>query len=265
MKNLARLLIAAAFSFAATPFAVADDVPTPPAGHRVVDQSHVLAAAEVAKLADKLKALESRTGAQVAVLTVPSAGQEGIAPFANRVFVAWKLGRKGVDDGVLVVLATQDRRVRIEVGRGLEGDITDVMAKRITADKMAPLLANKKYALGLNAGVDAIAEIIDRASGAPNSAPPPPPPNIGVPSSQIDGGGHFWGYFVIGSIVLALIWLLFRVHRSSAYAGASGSSSSGAWSGSDSSSFSSDSGGSSSNDSGGGGGDSAGGGSDSSY
>jgi uncharacterized protein len=261
MKNLASLFFVAAFSVAA-PFVVADDIPTPPAGHRVVDQSHVLTVAEVIKLADKLKALESRTGAQVAVLTVPSAGQEGIAPFANRVFVAWKLGGKDVDNGALVLLATQDRRVRIEVGRGLEGDITDVMAKRITADRMAPLLAKQKYALGLNAGVDAIAEIIDAPHIAPNAAPPPPPENIGVPSWQLNGSRPIW--IGLGAVLalLAMVGLVFRSRRRGVVDPVSGNWSSRSWSGSSSSS---DSGSSSSNDSSGGGGDSAGGGSDSSY
>jgi uncharacterized membrane protein YgcG len=264
MKYMARLFFAAAF-LVAVPFAVADDVPTPPAGHRVVDQSHVLAGAEITQLADKLRALESRTGAQVAVLTVPSAGQEGIAPFANRVFVGWKLGHKDVDDGVLIVLATQDRRVRIEVGRGFEGDITDVAAKRITADKMAPWLAKKKYALGLNAGADAIAEIIDNAKDASNAVPPPLPENIGVPSWQLNGSKPLWILLGIVLALIALIGLVFRLRRRSIYDPASGSWSSRSWSDSSSSSFSSDSGGSSSNDSSGGGGDSAGGGSDSSY
>jgi uncharacterized membrane protein YgcG len=261
MKNMARLFLAAAF-LVAIPFALADDVPTPAAGHRVVDQSHVLTGAEATQLADKLKALESRTGAQVAVLTVPSAGPEGIAPFANRVFVGWKLGRKDVDDGVLVVLATQDRRVRIEVGRGLEGDITDVAAKRITADRMAPWLAKQKYALGLNAGVDAIAEIIDNAKGTPNAGPPPPPENIGVPSWQLNGSRPIWIALAAVLALVALIGVVFRSRRRT-YDPVSGGGSSQSWSGSSSSSFASDSGGSSSNDSGGG--DSAGGGSDSSY
>jgi uncharacterized protein len=263
MKNPARLFFAMAFSVA-MPFAVADDVPTPPPGHRVVDQSRVLTGAELTQLADKLKALESRTGAQVAVLTVPTAGQEGIAPFANRVFVGWKLGRKNVDDGVLVVLATQDRRVRIEVGRGLEGDITDIAAKRITADRMAPWLAKQKYGLGLNAGVDAIAEIIDGASKTSNAAPPPPPENIGVPSWQLNGSRPIWILLAVVLALIALIGLVFRSRRR-IYDPVSDNGSSRSWSDSSSSSFSSDSGGSSSNDSSGGGGDSAGGGSDSSY
>jgi uncharacterized protein len=276
MKTPARICAIALLVFAMRPAAFAAETPTPAAGHRVVDESHVLSAAEVHQLADKLKNIEDTTGAQIAVLTVPSAGDEGIAPFANRVFVAWGLGHKGVDNGVLIVLASKDRRVRIEVGRGLEGDIPDVIAKRITADTMGPHFKAGRFAEGFNAGVDALASHIGAKPGAPtpasttesvSDAPPPPPSGIGVPSSQL---GRRVGPFLLSTLVFgfaALFGLVFLIAfiviarkrgwtSGSGYAGGSGFGSSG----SSSSSFSSDS-----NDSSGGGGDSAGGGSDSSY
>lgn len=237
----------------------------------MVDQGKVLKPAEVLALADKLKALEDRTGAQVAILTVPSAGQEGIAQFANRVFVAWGLGHKGVDDGVLIVLATRDRRVRIEVGRGLEGDIPDVIAKRITADTMAPLLKDGHYAEGLGAGIDALATHIGKDAGSTRDAdqPPPVPPNIGASSAQLMDpwcGSEACNNDlkkiagVVAFLVLFIAFLIYKwrhtVTRRHALGGASGS---------DFGSSSSGSSSSSSNDSSGGGGDSAGGGSDSSY
>jgi uncharacterized protein len=258
-----RIFPVAALVFALYSIAFAADTPTPPAGHRVVDESKVLSAAEVNQLADKLKHIEDTTGAQFAVLTVPSAGDEGIAPFANRVFVAWGLGHKGVDDGVLIVLATKDRRVRIEVGRGLEGDIPDVIAKRITADTMGPHFKAGRYADGFNAGVDALASHLDVSA----DSPPPPPEGVGVPSSEL---GERIGPFLVSTVVFALAALfgfglplvtVFLAWKRGWKPGGGSSRESGASSSGGSSSSSS----SSSNDASGGGGDSAGGGSDSSY
>lgn len=264
MKILATLVLA----FAVCAQTGAADVPTPAAGHRVVDESHVLTSAEVQQLADKLKALEVETGAQVAVLTVPTAGDEGIAPFANRVFVAWGLGKKGVDNGVLIVLATTDRKVRIEVGRGLEGDIPDITAKRITADTMAPFLKNGKYAEGLIAGVDSLATRIDKTQ-------PRPKPRATPRATEYEDS--LWGYLLRGPMVvlyvifamLTGVLVYFRIHPEKVPRETPpGTGNPNGWRDSSMSSSgftSSDSSSSSSNDSSGGGGDSAGGGSDSSY
>jgi uncharacterized protein len=256
----------------------AAQAPIPPAGHRVVDQSHLLKPSEVRELADSLQALQDKSGAQVAILIAPTAGDEGIAPFANRVFVAWGLGKKGVDNGVLIVLVANDRKVRIEVGRGLEGDIPDAVAKDITADVMAPEFKAGRYFEGMKKGLDALAKRLgvaaddkaDAASGNTpaelNAAPPPIPDNIGVSSASLFN--PFCGTSECSDDLLKLLavsgFLLFLVvvivyqwrHTSTRRSGSGGSSDSR----SDSSSSSS-----STNDSSGGGGDSAGGGSDSSY
>jgi len=262
------IILIALLVFALCPTAFAAETPTPPAGHRVVDEGHVLSDIEIRQLADKLKSAEDTTGAQIAVLTVPSAGDEGIAPFANRVFVAWGLGHKGVDDGILIVLASKDRRVRIEVGRGLEGSIPDVIAKRITADTMGPHFKAGRFADGFNAGVDALVSRIDAspADGTQAEAPSAPPA-IGVASSEL---GQRVGPFLVSTLVFGfaalfglgfLLWLVFTARKRGWTSGGGNSGSTGFMSsGSSSSSSSSDS-----NDSSGGGGDSAGGGSDSSY
>jgi uncharacterized protein len=127
---------------------------------RVTDLAAVLSAPAKASLEATVATLEKDKGAQVAILIVPTTQPEDIAPFATRVFDAWKLGRKGVDDGVLLIVAKADHSMRIEVGRGLEGAIPDVSAKRIGSDIMAPFFKKEDYAGGISAGVEAIAKLV---------------------------------------------------------------------------------------------------------
>lgn len=112
----------------------AQDIPTPSAGKRVVDQTGSLSPAQTEDLATKLKALETERKVQAAVLLVATTGAESIEQYAHRVFTTWGIGQKGVDNGLLMVFAVQDRKARLEVGRGLEGNLPDVLAKRIIAD-----------------------------------------------------------------------------------------------------------------------------------
>ncbi|WP_370693211.1 TPM domain-containing protein [Klebsiella pneumoniae] len=114
--------------------------------------------------------MEARKGAQVAILMVPSTYPDSIEAYATRVFEAWKLGRKGIDDGVLVLVAKDDRRMRIEVGYGLEGTITDIDAGRIIREYMTPAFRQQDYAGGL----EAAAATPRRRSVVPGAAPPLP-------------------------------------------------------------------------------------------
>jgi uncharacterized protein len=109
----------------------------------------------------KLKAFEDAKGAQIAVLIVASTGPEVIEEFAGRVTDQWKLGRKGVDDGVLFVIAKQERKLRIQTGRGVQGTLTDALSKRIVADLVAPRFRSGDFAGGINAGVDAIMKAVE--------------------------------------------------------------------------------------------------------
>jgi uncharacterized protein len=136
---------------------------------RVVDEPHVLSDAERAALEARLAGFESQHGAQIAIVIVPSTGVEPIEDFANRVGSAWKIGRQGIGDGLLLVLATQDRKARIEVARTLEGAIPDAIAKRVIRDAMAPHLKAGDYAGGLNAALD---ELLPRIEGEGLAAPP---------------------------------------------------------------------------------------------
>ena len=124
---------------------------------RVMDQTGTLAPAQTGELEAMLAALEKETGSQVAVLMVPTTAPEDIAAYANRVASAWKLGRKDVGDGVLIIVALHDRKMRIEVARALEGALPDIAAKRIISQQMAPSFRQGDYAGGLKAAISAVA------------------------------------------------------------------------------------------------------------
>ena len=123
---------------------------------RVVDNAEVLKADTRRRLAEQLQAHERKTTNQVAVLTVPTIHGESVEEYAVRVFEQWKLGGKGKDNGVLVVVVPQDRRLRIEVGYGLEGTLTDAAASRIIRDVMTPRFRQGDYDGGISQGVGAV-------------------------------------------------------------------------------------------------------------
>lgn len=138
---------------------------------RVNDYAGVLG--NTSALEAKLAAEEQRAGNQVVVLTVTDLGGQDIESYANAAFHQWRLGHKGVDNGVLIVLAVRDRRARIEVGYGLEGDLTDVASSLILREQMHPLFAKGDYAGGVNAGVDGVLGVLAGATvtGTPESTP----------------------------------------------------------------------------------------------
>ena len=175
MTRLAgRLLAAAAASFLLATAALAadagDPIPVPKLAGRVVDLAGTLQAPERAALSEKLAAFERTKGSQVAVLLVPTIGTETIEEFATRVTDEWKLGRAGVDDGVLFVIALKERRMRIQTGRGVQGVLTDALSRRIIAERVSPRFRAGDFAGGINEGVDAILKAIEG-----ESLPAPPP------------------------------------------------------------------------------------------
>jgi len=135
-------------------------VPVPGLSARVTDLTGTLEGAERQALESRLAALENEKGAQIAVLIVPTTQPEAIEQYSIRVVDAWKLGRAGVDDGVLLLVAKNDHRVRIEVGRGLEGAIPDAYAKRIIAEQITPAFRDGRFGAGINAGVDALSALV---------------------------------------------------------------------------------------------------------
>jgi uncharacterized protein len=158
LAGLALLLVVpAALAAKAVPFLAA----------RVNDGAGIVPAPVRDRIETQLQDLERRTGAQVAVLTVDSLEGDPIEDFAVRVFQTWKLGRQGVNDGALFVVARQERRMRIEVGYGLEDRLTDARSRQILDDIVRPHFRDGNFGAGVEAGVNAIASVIDGASLPP--------------------------------------------------------------------------------------------------
>jgi uncharacterized protein len=159
------LLLALSLAFASAAFA---DVAVPQLTGRVVDQTGTLSSGDIAALSEKLRDFETRKGSQVVVLIVPTTAPETIEQFSIRVAESWKIGRKKVDDGAILVVAKDDRHLRIEVGYGLEGALTDVTSRRIIDEDIAPKFRSGDFAGGITAGVDRMIRVID---GEPLPAP----------------------------------------------------------------------------------------------
>jgi uncharacterized protein len=155
---LQAVLITLLFFFVTAAFA---EVAVPQLTSRVVDQTGTLSSDAIAGLSQKLRALETRKGSQIAVLIVPTTQPESIEQFSIRVAEAWKIGRKKVDDGALLLVAKNDRRLRIEVGYGLEGVLTDVTARRIIDEDISPKFRTGDFAGGINAGIDRMIAVIN--------------------------------------------------------------------------------------------------------
>src|SRR5258705_3960152 len=156
-------------------FAVAADVAVPPLSGRVVDQTGALSSGDIAALTQTLQSLEARKGSQVAVLIVPTTVPESIEQFSIRVAEAWKIGRKKIDDGALLVVAKNDRHLRIEVGYGLEGALTDAATKRIIDEDITPKFKAGDFAGGISAGVNRMIRVIDGEKlPAPQRSDQPP-------------------------------------------------------------------------------------------
>ena len=135
-------------------------LPVPALTARVIDQTGTLDAAQAAAVEAKLAALEQAKGSQVVVLMVPTTAPEDIASYANRVGNAWKIGRKDVGDGVLLIVAKDDRKVRIEVAKTLEGAIPDLMAKRVIDSAITPAFRQGNFAGGIDAAVDQLGALV---------------------------------------------------------------------------------------------------------
>jgi len=142
-------------------FALAEDRPIPALTGRVVDETETLTAEQKRALEAKLQAFEQRKGSQIAVLITGTTFPEPIEAFSIRVADAWKIGRKGVSDGIVVVVAKSDRVMRLEVGYGLEGAIPDAMARRLIDEVFIPGFREGNFYEGLDAGVDRMIKVID--------------------------------------------------------------------------------------------------------
>lgn len=167
----ARLRLGWLLALALLCFAVQAELAVPALSARVTDLAGALGEPERAALEQRLAEFEQTRGAQVAVLVVPSTEGEAIEQYALRVAEAWRLGRAGVDDGALLLVAIEDRRIRIEVGYGLEGALTDAAANRIIDEFIVPQMRAGDYAAGVRVGVERMLDVI---AGEP--LPPPADP-----------------------------------------------------------------------------------------
>ncbi len=198
-------------------------VAVPPLSGRVVDQTGTRRSDDVASLTQTLKNFEVRKGSQIAVLIVPTTDGEAIEQFSLRVAEAWKIGRKRVDDGALLVIAKNDRHLHIEVGYGIEGALTDATTKRIIDEDITPKFKAGDFAGGISAGVERMIKVID---GEKLPAPAPPQWHGPNPLDYIDpfnpfvlvllffGGaflrsilGRLIGSIANGGIIGLLAWL----------------------------------------------------------
>ncbi|NHZ40171.1 TPM domain-containing protein [Massilia aquatica] len=203
MKLLRYLwLLALAFGLGLGATAHAQLAPVPTLSSHVTDQAGMLSAEQRAKLEAVLTDYESKTGSQIAVLLVKSTAPEQIEQYSIRVTDAWKLGRKGVDDGVLLVVAPENptalRRLRIEAGRGVQGVLTDAQSKRILQDVIAPHFQQKQFYDGLVAGVGAIATLLNA-----EQFPAPPQAQQQRQAQESGGGGMLVPLILFGAIALA--------------------------------------------------------------
>ncbi len=143
-------------------------VAVPPLSGHVIDQTGTLTAEQKAALEQTLAAFEARKGSQLAVLMVASSAPEEVEQYALRVAEQWKLGRKKVDDGAILVVAKNDRAMRIEVGYGLEGALNDLTSQRIISETILPRFKSQDFYGGITAGVEQVIRVID---GEPLPAP----------------------------------------------------------------------------------------------
>jgi len=158
--------------------------PIPALDSPVVDTTGTLPAAQRQALVEQARALQQRKGSQLQVLVVPTTQPEDIAQYTTRVFDRWQVGRRGVDDGVLLVVALQDRRVRIEPGYGLEGAIPDAVANRVIQEYLVPHFRQQDYAGGITEATAVLVRLID--------GEPLPPPVAEPADATGQGGSDRW-------------------------------------------------------------------------
>jgi uncharacterized protein len=199
------------------------DVAVPPLRSPVTDLTGTLTSEQSATLEQQLRAFEAKQGSQIAVLIVPTTQPETIEQYGIRVAEAWKLGRRGVNDGALLLIAKDDRAVRIEVGYGLEGVLPDVLANRIVDQVVVPRFRSGDFFGGIREAIERMSALIE---GEP--LPEPAQSQRGVPSANGLGNalplllllvfvgstvlrgmlGRFGGASVTAGIAAAIVWFL---------------------------------------------------------
>jgi uncharacterized protein len=202
MSRVGPAVLAAGLCLALTGALPAEALEVPPLTGRVVDLAGVLSPAAAEELSADLQAHEAKTSNQVAVLIVPSLEGEPLFDFSHRVATTWNLGRKGMDNGALLLIAIRDRKVRMEVGYGLEGVLTDARSAQIIRNEIVPRFRTGDFSGGIRAGVQAILKTIEGTYRAEERSAP------SSPSSETFNNAAF---AVILGVVIGL--LLSRAHR----------------------------------------------------
>ena len=200
----ARILAILAFALPALAAPAADStepIPVPKLTGHVVDLTGTLTGGESAEIEGVLASFEKARGSQVVVLLVPSIGSEPIEDFGIRVTDEWKLGRKGVDDGVLFVIAKQQRKLRIQTGRGVQGGLTDALSKRIVSDYVTPLFRTGDFHGGIRAGVDAIMKAIEG-----EKLPTP----AATPKKKVDVVSSYENFFWLAFFAVPIVGMILR-------------------------------------------------------
>ena len=177
-------------------------LPIPPLAAHVTDLTHSLSPTEAAALEAKLVDWEARTSNQLVVLLVPTTLPEPIESYSLRVAEQWKIGRKGQDNGAVFLSAKNDKKMRIEVGYGLEGVLTDVTARRIIAENVAPPFRDGRFAAGIGAGIDRIVAVVGEGK------PLPPPQSNRV--KKASGGPNLETLFVILFVAVPVVGGILR-------------------------------------------------------
>ena len=196
MARAVRLIAALGLLLFGVVAATAGDlVDVPPLKARVTDLTATLGGDQAASLEAELAQFERQRGSQIAILLVPTTQPETIEAYSIRVAEAWKLGRKGIDDGILILVAKDDRKLRIEVGRGLEGAVPDAIAKRIVAEVIGPRFKEGDFHGGLKAGIAKLEAVI----GGEALPPPKTGPRSGNASMDLET------LFVVGMVVATLL------------------------------------------------------------
>ena len=178
-------------------------IPVPPLKERVTDLTGTLTNEEKAALTAKLAAFEKASGSQIAVLIIPTTKPEEIEQYSIRVAEQWKLGRKGIADGILLLVAKDDHKMRIEVGYGLEGAIPDAIAKRIISEIISPEFKKGNYYSGVDAGIGSMIRIIG------GEQLPPPQKTSNSTSNNINIIGIWLAVFFVGVWVATFLQMIF--------------------------------------------------------
>lgn len=217
MASLRHWLFAFVLALGSVAYAAGDAIPVPALKARVTDLTGTLSAEQTATLEAELRAFEQKKGSQIAVLMLPSTLPETVEQYAIRVAEQWKIGRAKVDDGLILVIAKNDRALRIEVGYGLEGTIPDAVAKRVISEVIAPKFRTGDFYGGVRDGTQALMRLIDGEKL-------PPPAQRSAPGSA---GQDYQSLFMIlfavvivaGGVLKAMLGRVFGAGATSVVAG----------------------------------------------